>query len=170
MSQLSIFSSGEPPASPSASPASELDWLTSVVTSPFTIAEFYARSVPAGLYGKTSPEYLVLTQMRRQVKGLQSDGSLQILRPSSWDFRTVGIASRGVCLTASSSEFPRSAVVSSLSDILEMTGDHLRRYCLSPKACAGILRRSKKRDKKLPPDLTQVLEEVAGRGATPGTS
>ena len=34
--------------------------------------------------------------------------------------------------------------VCSLSDILE-TGDHLSRYCLSPKACAGILRRAEKR-------------------------
>ena len=39
--------------------------------------------------------------------------------------------------------------VCSLSDILE-TGDHLSRYSLSPKACAGILRRAEKRGKVLP--------------------
>lgn len=178
MAQLSIFSSAEPPASPSASPDSELDWLTAVVTSPYSIAEFYARSVPAGLYGRTSPASLVLTQMKQTVEVWQErdadTGELlqkrQILQPSSWDFKTAGIASRGACLTANTSEFPRSVVESSLSDILEMTGDHLQRYCLSPTACAGILRRAKKRDKTLPPRLRQVLEEVAARGATRASS
>jgi len=51
--------------------------------------------------------------------------------------------------------------VSSLSDILE-TGDHLRPYYLSPRACAGILRRAAKRDKTLPAALERALSAVAG--------
>ena len=35
--------------------------------------------------------------------------------------------------------------VCSLSDILEPTGDHLLQFCLSPKACEGILRRAVRR-------------------------
>jgi hypothetical protein len=46
-----------------------------------------------------------------------------------------------------------------LSDIL--TGDAPRRYYLSPKACAGILRRAEKREKKLPQALHEALRAVA---------
>jgi hypothetical protein len=38
----------------------------------------------------------------------------------------------------------------------------LQRYFLSPKACAGILRRAAKRRKKLPAVLAAALESVAG--------
>jgi hypothetical protein len=60
-------------------------------------------------------------------------------------------------------ESPSDAVESSLSDILEPTGDHLRKYFLSPKACAGILRRAAKRGRKLPEMLEQALMSVANR-------
>jgi hypothetical protein len=50
--------------------------------------------------------------------------------------------------------------VCSLSDILE-TGDVPQRFYLSPKACAGILRRAAKRDKELPAQLQRALEQVA---------
>lgn len=48
---------------------------------------------------------------------------------------------------------------SSLPAVLE-TGAHLQRYCLSARACAGILRRSKKRGRALPTALRQALERV----------
>ena len=64
------------------------------------------------------------------------------------------------CLTLNTTEWPSAAAVCSLSDILE-TGDHLRRYCLSPKACAGILRRAEKRGKSLPLALQSSLEAIA---------
>ncbi len=60
----------------------------------------------------------------------------------------------------SSSAWPSDAVVSSLSDVLE-TGDHLRRYCLSARACLGILRRAAKRGKTLPAPLLLALTAVA---------
>jgi hypothetical protein len=59
-------------------------------------------------------------------------------------------------------EFPSAAAASFLSDILEVTGEHLRRYSLSPKACSGILRRAQKRGKALPEALQQALEQTAG--------
>ena len=58
--------------------------------------------------------------------------------------------------TLSISEFHSAAVASSLSDILE-TGDLPQRYFLSPRACAGIIRRAEKRDKELPPALREAL-------------
>ncbi len=59
-------------------------------------------------------------------------------------------------LTLSTPEFHSDAVASSLSDILE-TGDVPRRYFLSPKACAGILRRAAKRGKELPAQSLAAL-------------
>jgi len=63
-------------------------------------------------------------------------------------------------LTLSSSEFPSDADVCSLSDILE-TGDLPQRYYLSPRACAGILRRAEKRGRELPSALRYALEATA---------
>jgi hypothetical protein len=47
-----------------------------------------------------------------------------------------------------------------LSEILEK-GSIPERYYLSPKACAGILRRAEKRGKALPELLRAALESVA---------
>jgi hypothetical protein len=66
--------------------------------------------------------------------------------------------------TLSSSECPSAAVASSLSDILESPGPHLRKYFLSWKAAAGILRRAAKRGRALPAQLQQALESLAERG------
>lgn len=62
--------------------------------------------------------------------------------------------------TLGGSECPSGAVVSSLSDILE-TGPVPRKFFLSPKACAGILRRASGRGKELDPALKAALEAVA---------
>jgi hypothetical protein len=53
------------------------------------------------------------------------------------------------------------ADVCSLSEILE-TGPVARRYFLTPKACAGILRRAEARGKELPSSLRRALQAVAG--------
>jgi hypothetical protein len=47
-----------------------------------------------------------------------------------------------------------------LSQVLE-TGELPQRFYLSPKACAGILRRASKRGKDLPPMLKAALEQTA---------
>jgi hypothetical protein len=70
------------------------------------------------------------------------------------------------CLTLNTPEwatsptlFHSAAVVCSLSDILE-TGDVPQRYYLTPRACAGILRRAERRGKELPVQLRVALEAV----------
>ena len=52
---------------------------------------------------------------------------------------------------------------SSLSQVLE-SGKATYRYSLTPKACAGILRRAKERGKCLPEMLETVLERQAHDG------
>ena len=64
-------------------------------------------------------------------------------------------------------EWRSGAVACSLSQILE-TGPIAPRFFLSPKACAGILRRAVARKKRLPELLRAALEAVVG--ATTSTS
>ena len=106
----------------------------------------------AGSSWKMSPAYL------RQIKDAISE-------QSSLHWPTQGMCIwNGGCLIRSSSESPNVVVECSLSDALEShVGD---RYLLSPKAAAGILRRSQRRGKTLPEPLAVALETVAGR-ATP---
>ena len=59
--------------------------------------------------------------------------------------------------------FPSDAGVCGLSDILETVGEHLRKYCLSLKACAGILRRAASRGKDLPARLAAALKAQIAR-------
>jgi hypothetical protein len=68
--------------------------------------------------------------------------------------------SHGGCLTPNISEWPNAAAVCLLSQVLEQTSIPPR-YYLSPKACAGILRRAEKRGKQLPEQLRAALEWVA---------
>lgn len=82
--------------------------------------------------------------------------------PKRW--LNAGIASPGGFSMRSISESPSVAVESSLSDILEPPGEHLRKYFLSAKAAEGILRRARKRNRKLPEALDLALETVARRG------
>ena len=63
--------------------------------------------------------------------------------------------------TLSSSESRSDAVESSLSDALEPMHEGLSKYCLSPKAAQGILRRAKRRGRTLPAPLAAALEAVA---------
>ena len=68
---------------------------------------------------------------------------------------------RGEFSTLNFSAWPNDASVCSLSQVLER-GSVPAKYCLSPKACAGILRRAGKRGKILPELLRRALEQVAG--------
>src|SRR5690606_8616268 len=100
-----------------------------------------------GLSGKTSPVSCHPTK----------EG---ILAPSSGCWANSGMGSHTGFLTLSTSTWPKDAAVCSLSDTLE-TGDVPPRYFLSPKACAGILRRAEKRGKELPQVLLSALRSVA---------
>jgi len=55
-----------------------------------------------------------------------------------------------------------SSSLASLSDTLER-GPVPPRFFLSPKACAGILRRAERRGKELPPALRDALQAVANQ-------
>lgn len=54
-------------------------------------------------------------------------------------------------------EYPKEGVESALSQIL--LDSVPRKYCLSEKACAGILRRAKKKNRSLPEEVVKALEE-----------
>lgn len=99
---------------------------------------------------KTSQDFFRLT----------TDG----ISPSfSMRFKSAGTStSRGEFLMHNSLESPSEGVVySSLADVLEPWGEHLRKYLLSPKAALGILRRASKRGKQLPEMLRKALELVS---------
>ena len=58
-------------------------------------------------------------------------------------------------------ESPNAAVESHLSQILEATPHP--KYCLSAKACQGILNRASRRGKQLPTMLKEALEQMIER-------
>ena len=58
----------------------------------------------------------------------------------------------------STGECPNAVRESTLSQILQQHAPE--KYCLSPKACAGIVRRAQKRGKELPSMLMEALMEV----------
>lgn len=98
-------------------------------------------------FGKTSPESSPATVA-------------ETLLSSSKKWSTSGrVTLRGESWTAASSELPSVAAECSLSQILEANAPG--KYFLSPKACAGILRRAENRGKKLPAALATALEQVA---------
>ena len=78
---------------------------------------------------------------------------------ASWETVT---ALRGASWTPVTTECPSAAVESRLSQILQEDAPH--RFYLTSKACAGILRRAKKRGKELPVMLREALEEAVAIG------
>ena len=81
-----------------------------------------------------------------------TDGSLL---GASWETVT---ALPGVSSTLNITEFPSDARESTLSQILDLNAPE--KYNLSAKACLGILRRARKRQKELPPMLKEALLET----------
>ena len=73
----------------------------------------------------------------------------------------------GECLTPNFGEYPNVERESTLSEILE---DNVPgKYSLSPKACLGILRRAKNKNRKLPDNLRIALEQkIAEQGGIIG--
>ena len=73
----------------------------------------------------------------------------------------------GECLTLNFGEYPNVERESTLSEILE---DNVPgKYSLSPKACLGILRRAKNKNRKLPDNLRIALEQkIAEQGGIIG--
>jgi hypothetical protein len=141
------------PVKTSVWPENEQDWKALEAACSGKFAEFYENSLRpgsllSGLFSKTSPACFL------RVK----DATL----PScSTPWMNSGMVWRGVCLTRSFSESPNVAEECSLSDVLE---SHVpRRFFLSPRAAAGILRRAEKRGRTLPSRLQAALESLATR-------
>ena len=86
-------------------------------------------------------------------------GAGNILGPC-WEINPVWLGPPG---TLNTSECPKGAVESSLSQILVDTAPS--RYYLSQAACLGILRRAEERGKALPSQLEQALRIQAGLSA-----
>ena len=172
------FLSEEPRASRIPSRVSEKDWMTRVATSCSPMLRLLADIGPDGWSGRTSSASFQAREDEtlrafwdyspaEGSKSLQTDGNLRELSKAT----AAHTASHGGSLTLNMSEwtalpahFPSDEGVCSLSDILEATGDVPRRFYLSAKACAGILRRAAKRGKELPQALDQALQAVAATG------
>ena len=155
MSEQLTLSLGEPPASHSASPDCDADSMMTVATWPSSFAALLAAWNRRGWSGKTCP-----------ASCQQTEGGH--LEPSSGRWANSGMVAPGESWTLNMSEWnhtrlpsPSDGAVCSLSDILE-TGEHLQRYCLSQRACEGILRRADKRGRKIRPHLRAALEAAAG--------
>ena len=86
------------------------------------------------------------------LKCLKKDGQLGGATTMKWEDDGAWL---GECMTRNTGESPNAAVVSRLSQILEVTPQE--KYSLSAKACQGILRRAERRGKDLPELLKTVL-------------
>ena len=124
--------------------------------------------------GKTSPEHSAVTKaqtsrLSSKKPSKSSSKKLPIFlcltkdgqQPEHSATWTDDGAWRGAFSTHDTGESPNAAVESRLSQILE-ANPHPR-YCLSAKACSGILRRAERRGKVLPPMLKEALEQMIAR-------
>ena len=111
------------------------------------LVQFLKNISHVGWYGKMSPASCQVTEEK-------------ILGPFSGCWGNSGMGSPTAFLTLNISELPKDADECLLSDTLE-TGSVPHQYYLSQKACKGILRRAKNREKELPETLKKALETVA---------
>ena len=89
----------------------------------------------------------------------------------SWSFSGSGIVEDGALLMLNSSEWPSAAEGSSVCSLASILEPRVaRKYYLSRKACAGILRRAEKRGKKLPAQLEEALKAVVSEPPTSTTA
>ena len=121
---------------------------------------------PDSWCGKTSLERSAQTAEKTSGRSLKKRRESSSRMPLSLDLQagSGGVsdvcwetdgASLGAYSTRSFGECPSAAVESRLSQILEDTPHP--KYCLSAKACAGILTRARRRGKPLPPELEEAL-------------
>ena len=139
--------SGDRPASPSVSQEQGQD-LKEPAGSCGSMFGRYVRSVHDGLSGRTCRE-----------RSQAHTGRISDACSKPW--MNSGMVWHGGYWTRNTSEWPNGAVASSLSAVLEAHAPE--KYSLSPKACAGIIRRADKRGKPLPEQLRRALERQIGR-------
>lgn len=151
--QISMFSAEEPPANPSAWQDSERAFAIRAAHSQEHFSKWLRDIAPAGFFGRTSPEFVQAT-------------TGEPLVPSSLAWANSGMGTRGQALMLNTSDWRSGASVCSLSQVLE-AGSVPQRYFLTPRACAGILRRAEKRGKVLPEHLERALVAVAALRTNP---
>ena len=118
-------------------------------------------------YGKTSPAHFrlpggvtIIPCLKRSQKPKFQYLNLDGGQTPEW-YEAEALTSLGACTTPNISEQHSGAGACSLSQILQ--ADAPGKYSLSPKACAGILKRAERRGRALPPLLKAALEEQAGK-------
>jgi hypothetical protein len=116
------------------------------------------KTFPASSQQKTTPSDVSWEQLSAQMTPCHvqqaKDGQVQVWLPGQ------GHGQHGGFSTLNISDWHNDASVSSLSSVLETSIP--QRFYLSPKACAGILRRAEKRGKTLPQQLQRALAAAAG--------
>ncbi len=115
--------------------------------------QWWKRYAPYGLPSRTYLESCRLTE----------DGRWDT---SSGGFQNAGMGGPTGAWTLRGGASHRNAVGSSLSDILQDISDIHPKYCLSPRACQGILRRAKEKSFQLPELLEKALRLVASEEST----
>ena len=129
---------------------------------PSTLRDFVVSYNLDGSYGRTCREFSPATEGATSRTSSARLGNAGILLPT-------GLWTLNGCEWTGCPERFRSggagfgSSVCGLSDILETVGEHLRKYCLSLKACAGILRRAASRGKDLPARLAAELKAQIAR-------
>mgnify|MGYP003651762501 CR=1 FL=1 len=142
LSLLSILSVGDSRAKITQLQESAAAWLATVARSGGKCTGPLLSAAPHGLSEKM---YLGSCPVTEEPISL----------PSSSRLFNSGMASPGLLLTLNTSEWRNDGDACSLSDILEESPDP--KYSLSPKACAGILRRAEKQGRELTPALGSAL-------------
>ena len=123
---------------------------------PSTLRDFVVSYNLDGLFGRTCREFSPATEGATSRTSSARLGNAGILLPTGlWTLNTCEWTGCPGPSPSGGGGFGSS--VCGLSDILETVGEHLRKYCLSLKACAGILRRAASRGKDLPARLKAAL-------------
>ena len=123
---------------------------------PSTLRDFVVSYNLDGSYGRTCREFSPATEGATSRTSSARLGNAGILLPTGlWTLSTCEWTGCPEQFRSAEGEFGSS--VCGLSDILETVGEHLRKYCLSLKACAGILRRAASAGKDLPARLKAAL-------------
>jgi hypothetical protein len=168
--QQSMWSQEDPPAKTSPWLDAVQAWMEAGADCSGTNAASLIQSLPRGWCGKTS---LALSPATAAPTSQPCCGDspahtpecpMKDGAPQAWWSDPNGQQSGG-CLTLAGTEWPNDAAVCSLSQVLEDNVDP--KYFLSPKACAGILRRAEKRGRELPSALSQALVQVAAGASEP---
>ena len=129
---------------------------------PSTLRDFVVSYNLDGSYGRTCREYLPATEGATSRTLSARLGNAGILLPTGlWTLNGCEWTGCPEPSPSGGEEFGSS--VCGLSDILETVGEYLRRYCLSLRACEGILRRAASRGKDLPARLKAALVAQTAR-------